>query len=311
MAIASASNAYLLLGEESTFGTSPAAAQYLRFTGESLAYTAEAITSEEIRSDRNVTDVVRASVGVEGDVSFELSYGTYDLLMEGCFQSAFASNILINGTQFLSYTIEKGFSTQTSGVANEFFVFKGLVPGVMSLELATGSIVNGSFGFIGKSQNTYSGAGNAAYNNTVSSPTAATTSDVMNVVSMLTLQEGGGSIGNVQSMSIEIDNGLREQRIIGSTALAGVGSGNFNCTGTLVAYFDSMALYNKFLNETATSLQAVLNDGSNSYTMDFPNVKYSTATVLAGSADEDVVVELEWQALYHAATAGTVKITRA
>jgi hypothetical protein len=311
MAIASASNSYILVGAEATYGTAPTTttgAKYLRYTGESLAYTAETTASEEIRGDRNVSDTVRTAVGVEGDIEFEFSYGTMDGLLEGLFQSSWSASTLINGTTLSSYSIEKGFSTQTSGVANEFFVFTGCVPNTMSLTLETGSIVTGTMGLVGKAQTTYSGAALAGFNNVVTSPVAATTSDVFNAVSMLTLTEGGSAIGNVQSMSFDVDNALRQQRIIGSTSLAGIGSGNFSVTGTLVTYMDSMTLYNKFLNETASSIVAVLDDGTNTYTITFPNVKYTTATVLAGSVDDDVIVELEWQALYHTATGGTAKI---
>lgn len=312
MTIASASNSYIIQGEEASYGTTATAAQYLRFTGEGLGFVAESTNSEEIRSDRNITDNVRTAIGVEGNIDFELSYGTFDNFMEGVFQNDFdaVTGELVNGTTLKSYTIEKGFSTQTSGVANEFFVFEGCVPGLMSLSMATGSIITGSFDILGKNQATYSGAANAGFNGTVT-PSAATTSDVMNVISMLTLNEGGSAIGNVQSMELTFDNTLRQQRIIGSTEIAGIGSGQFMASGTLTAYFDSMALYNKFLNETASSIQAVVNDGSNSYTIDLPNIKYTTASVLAGGVDEDVVVSLEFMGLYDAATGGTAKITRA
>lgn len=312
MTIASASNSYIIQGEEASYGTTATAAQHLRFTSEGLGFVAESVNSEEIRSDRNITDNVRTAIGVEGNIDFELSYGTFDNFMEGVFQNDFdaVSGELVNGTTLKSYTIEKGFSTQASGVANEFFVFEGCVPGMMSLSMATGSIITGSFDILGKNQSTYSGAANAGFNGAVT-PSAATTSDVMNVISMLTLSEGGSSIGNVQSMELTFDNTLRQQRIIGSTELAGIGSGQFMASGTLTAYFDSMALYNKFLNETASSIQAVVNDGSNSYTIDLPNIKYTTASVLAGGVDEDVVVSLEFMGLYDSGTAGTAKITRA
>ena len=47
--------------EESTWGTTPATPTMLemRFTGESITPNIETIVSDEIRSDRNVTDLIQ------------------------------------------------------------------------------------------------------------------------------------------------------------------------------------------------------------------------------------------------------------
>ena len=66
---------------ESTWGTTPAGPpilQDLRFTSESLGQDTNSVTSQEIRSDRQVADIIRTGVSVSGDINGELSYGTYD-----------------------------------------------------------------------------------------------------------------------------------------------------------------------------------------------------------------------------------------
>jgi hypothetical protein len=69
---------------EVTFGTTPAspAMQALRYTSESLNYNADFITSQEIRSDRMTPDTIQVGAAAEGDINGELSYGTYDPLIE-------------------------------------------------------------------------------------------------------------------------------------------------------------------------------------------------------------------------------------
>ena len=74
--------------EETTFGTTPTIGntnrwQDLRFTGESLNYGATYETSQEIRADRMTPDTIQVGRMAEGGFEGELSYGTYDTLMEG------------------------------------------------------------------------------------------------------------------------------------------------------------------------------------------------------------------------------------
>jgi len=68
----------------STYGTSPTGSgEYttLRLTGESMHQETSTITSAEIRSDRQITDVVRSNLSVAGDTGFELSYSFAELLL--------------------------------------------------------------------------------------------------------------------------------------------------------------------------------------------------------------------------------------
>ncbi len=65
--------------EEVTFGTNPGTDMTaLRFTSETLTPNVEFIASDEIRNDRQITDTIQTGSEPGGDVSFELSYGTYD-----------------------------------------------------------------------------------------------------------------------------------------------------------------------------------------------------------------------------------------
>lgn len=69
---------------EATYGVTPAtpALKALRHTSASLALSKETIESEELRSDRQKTDVRHGAFQVGGDMGFELSYGSYDDLLE-------------------------------------------------------------------------------------------------------------------------------------------------------------------------------------------------------------------------------------
>ena len=75
---------------ESTWGTTPTgpSMQALNFTGESLVSTNNTVTSDTIRSDRNVSDHTIVGGGAGGDASFELRYGDIDELILGALNSS-------------------------------------------------------------------------------------------------------------------------------------------------------------------------------------------------------------------------------
>lgn len=83
------SSTQLFYRPEQTWGEDPTLAspfnplRELRFTNESLNYSAQTVVSEEIRSDRQVSDIIRTGVESGGDVGIELSFGAFDDLFEG------------------------------------------------------------------------------------------------------------------------------------------------------------------------------------------------------------------------------------
>lgn len=86
---------------ESSFGITPASPtlQNLRFVSESLNYNADFIVSEEIRADRMVPDTVQVSASAAGDINGELSYGTYDDIIEAAMFSDWITNATNEGAQ--------------------------------------------------------------------------------------------------------------------------------------------------------------------------------------------------------------------
>lgn len=68
---------------ESIWGTTPGTAtlKKLRFTDESLNFAIDNIQSNEIRADRQTTDLIQTGAECGGGVNFELSYGAQDDLI--------------------------------------------------------------------------------------------------------------------------------------------------------------------------------------------------------------------------------------
>jgi hypothetical protein len=83
------SSVQLYYSEETVWGEDPALQSPLpqlnefRFTQDSLAQNTETAISEEIRADRQVSDIIRTAVSAGGDVGIELSYASHDDLIAG------------------------------------------------------------------------------------------------------------------------------------------------------------------------------------------------------------------------------------
>ena len=99
---------------ENNWGEDPAARspqialRELRFTSESLNRPQETTVSEEIRSDRQVADIVRVSAEAGGDVGIEFSFGAHDDLFEGAFYNDWTPEVEVNLGSPLTGTVTIG-----------------------------------------------------------------------------------------------------------------------------------------------------------------------------------------------------------
>lgn len=75
---------------EATYGTTPSTGNnyLLRITGETLKYEIGTTQSNELRSDRMITDLAQVSAGAMGDINFEFSYGEFDFLLAAALQGS-------------------------------------------------------------------------------------------------------------------------------------------------------------------------------------------------------------------------------
>jgi hypothetical protein len=121
----------LLVSEETTWGETPSspAMTILRFTGETLKYIKKTEQSAEIDSERDVTDEIKVGEGAEGGLNGELTYATFDNLLEGALGADFVdlavsssaitftnSDSSLNGTAlFGAFAVGDKFRVEGSG----------------------------------------------------------------------------------------------------------------------------------------------------------------------------------------------------
>lgn len=141
MSIAVTNRAQISLQQESVYGTPPNLPfQIMRFTSDTIKQTTALSQSTEIRSDRQVPDAARTDIGVDGDLGFELSASTYDLLLQNALFSA--------GFSIESTIIATDTTVSTSDTDNSF----NLGTGTWSQTPAVGQWIQ-TFGFTNSANN--------------------------------------------------------------------------------------------------------------------------------------------------------------
>ncbi len=191
-----------------------------------------------------------------------------------------------------SFTIETGFED-----VSKYLLQKGMRVGTFNLEVEAGSILNGSVSFMGgettkSSVKTLTGGGYTELDTTVTEVLNAT-SNVGQII------KDGVALTNVgiASISLEAENGLREQRVVGNKFPAGIGYGRITLSGSIMAFFSNFTYYQDFLDHTTTSLQFPVTDADfNTYYFTIPSMKITSNKISPEAIDEDVMEEMEFTA---------------
>lgn len=305
MAFASGSQHGLRFVPESSWGATPSTPQtiYLRHTSCAIALSKDGFQSQELRSDRQISDFRHGVKRVQGDIGFELSYGEYDAFLEAALFGEFdyqedisADNVLKAGTVRKSFTIERAFLDIT-----QFGVFTGCMVNSFSLSIPANNIVTGSFGIVGK-DGSYSGSALTA------EPTAAQTEAPFDSFTGA-IKEGSSSIAIVTSLDINLENGLDPNLVIGSNTAAAITDGRSNVTGSVSAYFENLTLLNKFINETESSIEITLGGETKKYDINIPRIKY-TGGDNPVSGEGPIMLNLPFQALLCDTLKTNLQITR-
>lgn len=288
---------------ESTYGTTPATPtlQQLRNTGCTLAITKDAVLSDEARSDRQIAELRHGNRQCGGEISGELSYGTYDDLLEAVLGGTWTSDVLKAGTTRRSFSMLRDFQDLATKGNH---LFTGCEINTWSLALSAGQIITNSFGVIGQDL-AISDSAPAG-----SSVDPVTTTNVFDTFTGV-IKENSSTIAVVTEISLTLDNGLSPLFVIGSdkTILPSIDKCNLN--GNLTAYFEDATLLEKFLDETASDIEITLIDpAGNSYVFLLPNIKY-TGGQPDTAASGPITLSMPFQALYDATEATNIKITRA
>lgn len=207
---------------------------------------------------------------------------------------------LRNGTVKRSFLVEQGFTD-----IGQYFAYYGQRVGTLSLDVSSGATITGSVGFQGTS--VARGTTNRSwYNNETAATTSSTVNATSNVGTVYSdFLSGTALTTTIQSLSINIDNALRDQLAVGNKYAKGIGYGRQTVSGSLTAYFEDATLYDKFLNHTSASLGFVIEESDSDAAtkankakmrVSLPNVKFQTDNPNIGGIDQDVVESVDFTA---------------
>ena len=289
---------------EVTWGVTPSSAlATLRFNSESLQEQEEATESAELLSDRQLRDVIKTGRFSQGDISGELSIGTLDTLLEGVLADDWTTNVLENGSTKKSFTFEKQIAV-TDTPSTHYLTYKACRLDTLDLVFPTSGVITYTLGIMGKhSIGAAATAGSGAY--TAAGVTEPLASD------QVVVTEASADPGDVRSLSINLTNNLRRQMALGDTDPIGFGYGGFRASGVLELYFADRGLYDKYVAETKTELEAVVTSGATSYTFTVPKARWGVPTINLEGVNGDIFASFPWTGTKDAGgTDNTISVTR-
>jgi tail tube protein len=299
MAQAHASRHSISYVAESTFGTTPGTPTMLelRNNGSTLGLKKDSFVSEEIRNDRQIVDMRHGVRRVEGDISFELSYGAFDDFLAAVMFGAWATNVLKTGVAKTSFSIERAFAD-----VSEYHQLTGCLINTMSLDIAPNAMITGSFGIFGKDMAVSATPLDA-------SVTAAAANPPFDGFTGSLLEGGGAAL--ITALSLNLNNNLNPTYVIGADSANEIIEGASVVTGEATFLFESEALLNKFLAETESSISVTLEGASGGdLTFLIPRLKYTGGDPDVSSSNEGILLRAPFQALRDSTEATNLKITR-
>ena len=256
------------LTPELVYGVTPANPTFevIRHTGTTLGLSKESLQSEELRDDRQIADFRLGARQVGGDIPFELSYGSFDTILEALLGGTWTDDVLTAGVIRRSFTVERLFADLA---ANQYHRLTGVEFNTLALTIAANAMVTGTFGVLGKDQT----IGSAPLAGAVYTP-VTTTSPVDSFTG--SLKEQGNEIAVVTEITLNVDNGLAARFVVGSKTTIKPSIGRSNVTGQVTAYFEDASLLNRFLDEEDSSIEFDMPDGDgNILRVTLPRILYT------------------------------------
>ena len=303
MAFAQGSRSRLAFGVESAFGSAASSYTNLPFNTHSLNLSKERVAGNEIQPDRMPRVDRHGNKSVSGDVAVDLRDTAYDSLIESAMLSAFSTGVIKVGTTPKFLTLE-----DYAADIDQARLFTGCSVSTMSVSMAPNQMVSATFGMVGKDM-TISGTEKTVAAGGVGEPFDAY-SGALKVADV----DGIGAasaLSIITSVDFTVTNSFSPTFVVGSDSAPALEFGRAEVEGTVTAYFEDLALVNRFLDETESAIEVSVADPSaNTMTFLFPRVKFNAADIPVDGPTSRVVT-LPFVALYDDTELTNLKITTA
>ncbi|MDG9811121.1 phage tail tube protein [Pseudomonas juntendi] len=288
---------------ETTPGLTPDTGAWdtLRLTSNTLSPTVNTQVSDEITESRISQGSVASSADIQGDLVGELSYGSFDKLLEAAFYGTWTGDVLTVGDTRRTFSIAKNFND-----VSVYTLFRGMHVSVFALDIPSDGKITATFSLAGLD---YADGDTS----TVLSINPPTDSPFMSNLNVGTITVDGQSLEGVacvSALTINLDNSLQAQRCIGNSKL-GPGAQiatEAAITGTVTLAWSSRAWQiwkNTFTRKTIALEFPITDSLGNRYDLSFPAIEVDGDLPNGGKRDL-IEVTLNWTVAKQAPT-----ITRA
>ena len=287
---------------EVTWGTTPGAPamRLLKAAvgGETLGADIEKLMSNAINANR-ATELFRGGKkSVRGGIPFELAPLGFGTLLKHALGPVVTTgagpyvHTIKRGNLAVGLSIEKGFSDLA-----QYFVFTGCKPDKVSINVNSSGLVTGSMDVIGKDIS-------------VSGTSLGTPTAVAHVpfIEHEAVALEGGVAATLLNLSLNWTNALDPVDVVGSRTIGSLMESKGMCEGKITLLFDAITTFNKWLNETASTLDCTFTTGAASLAFYMGNIKYFGDAIPKIANEKGVVVDLDFSAAYDVTSATDLRI---
>ena len=183
------------------------------------------------------------------------------------------TEIRVNGADAIDgYTIRKKAINEATPY---YWYYKGCAVNTMNFNFATGSILNGSIGIVGLTEEVRTSVLPGEQTD-IDTPAYS----IMNSVSSVgVIRVGGVTLGSCtfSSLDLTIDNQINSAKAIGTLGACDLAAFSLMVTGNAEVYFNNLDLYTKFVDATSFDITIIMTDGDgNSLGINVPKCKFET-----------------------------------
>jgi len=269
----------------------------LRLITNGLSQSVEELESDEMKPGRHQPESRSGVSSVAGDLEAELTYGTFDMLLEAAFHGTWTANVLKTGSTRRKFAILK--HNEDIG---RWLIYRGCEVGTVAIDCPLQGKIGITFSMIGTKEEAYVFDG---VNESIADPTET----VMMTTFEGSLTEGGTGLNHATALNLSLDNGMEAIYRLFSRDAYDIKLGRINVSGSLSAYIEDNRLKDKYLGETKTPLVVTLTDGENSYQISMTQAKLTTSSE-EGSGDDPIIQNYDFRAFNDQAVDTEITITR-
>lgn len=218
-----------------------------------------------------------------------------------------ATDIRTNGAdEIQGYTIRK---KAISDGDSYYWYYRGCAINTMNFNFVTGSILSGSIGIMGLTEETKETVLDGE-NTDIDTPDYT----IMNsVTSVGVIRISGVTLGTCtfSSLDLTIDNQINSAKAIGTLGACDLAAFSVMVTGNTEVYFSNLDLYNKFVEASSFSVTIILTDGDgNTIGVDLPKCKFETLETPISGKDSFLMQSGSLKALRDSSGDYMVKFSR-